>query len=119
MNIGIKRAKSILTSSGDTDLLEQILSILLSTKDETLFKYRESLELKLTAGEEAESSNDVSFDLVLLVKWLKLLSECDKFELMVRFANNKLITDAIDCLEQEGIHKVESTLAKFCLGKKP
>lgn len=116
--IGLKKAKSLLSAAGDTDLLEQILSILCWNREElincpktasvdipaTIFSGVDALQV--TAPEEG-SVNDLKaevpnvLDLKLRVKWLKALSEFDRFELMVRFVSDALLAEAVAILDAQ------------------
>ena len=130
----------MLTSAGDTDLLEQIVSILCWNKAELLSCAKtaavdvpttvfSSIESSLTSAEAAietaqligtadvatTASPSVNvLDIKLRVKWLKAVSEFDRFDLMVRFVSDALLAEAVEILDAQGAVDVSKTRKRYC-----
>ena len=70
-------------------------------------------------GTSTTAVTSKSFDNALLLKWLKALSECDKFPLMVQFASNHLVAAAVDCIGHLATDlgvKSDKAIAKYQAG---
>lgn len=124
--VGLKRIKNILSSGGDTDLLEQVVNILCHNKVEVLRHHAEksaafdkvqavgnaeglfdcvpseSQEVEQYSAAEKQaatpSPEGLLLDLKLRTRWLKAISEFEKFDLMVQFSSQALLTDVVQFL---------------------
>jgi len=102
--------KSILTSTCDADLMEQLLVILTYRKAELIeigdtTRNEESRRLfEGIPSQKLNSNTDIGEDEVVGIKmrtkWLKAISEFDKFDLTIRFVSPTLLSDAADILQR-------------------
>lgn len=79
----------MLSQGGDTDLLEQVLTLVLEDQDD---------------GENS-ADNIVG---VALIDWLKLLSECSQFGMMIQLSSSELLTKVSAKIDSSGIEDVEA-----------
>ena len=77
---------------------------------------------KNKAAEEAEapvrSPEDLLTDMKLRAKWLKTISEFEKFDLMVQFSSQELLRDAVDILSFQTSASAEAARLKYQKGIK-
>lgn len=83
----LEELSAYLMHGADTDLLEQILTILMSS--ETCFP------------EETDNLAEHSMRTKQLVEWLMQLSKFDKFESMMQFASSDIVDKSVKFLEQQ------------------
>lgn len=136
--MGIKKAKSLLSTAGDTDLLEQIVAVLCWNKEQVLVYAKEASHMKIpttmlagieansqvceaeegavnTVGSiDAKSSEKSLFDIELRAKWFKAISGFDRFDLMVRFVSDALLANVVDILDATDSVYVSELKKKYC-----
>jgi hypothetical protein len=116
MHVGLKRIKSVLSSACDADLIEQLIVLLthgtaeLTAKDDdrntttSLTDEEESIRrLPITTPElssTAKNGDDPVVHIKMRVKWLKAISEFDKFDLTIRFMSSLVLSDAVEILQR-------------------
>ena len=81
----------MLSQGGDTDLLEQVLSLVLM--------------------DDLKENDEVSEDFSLL-DWLKLLSECSQFGMMIQLASEELLAK-VEAKLETGSSDVEALKEKY------
>lgn len=64
------------------------------------------------------SPEDLLLDAKLRAKWLKAVSEFDKFSLMVQFSSQELLVDAVEVLSLQSSASARAAAAKYQLGIK-
>jgi hypothetical protein len=120
MHVGLKRIKSVLSSACDADLIEQLIVLLThgtaeltanndddrntttSLTDEEEFIRR--LPKTITTPElssTAKNGDDPVVHIKMRVKWLKAISEFDKFDLTIRFMSSLVLSDAVEILQRD------------------
>lgn len=128
MHVGLKRIKSVLSSACDADLMEQLLVLLTHRTAEltanvardtsTSFTDEEGESIQrlpktITSPElstaknaddpvldTAKNGDDPVVDIKMRIKWLKAISEFDKFDLTIRFVSSLVLSDAIEILQR-------------------
>lgn len=130
-----------MSSAGDTDLLEQVVNILCWNKADlisnanvhgvpvvdtptTVFSASESQQAAITpvesagdnvgAAEKVPAAEPNVLDVKLRVKWLKAVSEFDRFDLMVRFVSATLLADVVEILDAQTVLDVSEIRKKYC-----
>ena len=117
LNVGLKRIKSVLSSACDADLMEQLLVLLTHraaeltanvARDTTAssFEEEESIRRLSKTITSQELSNTVQngeervVDIKMRIKWLKAISEFEKFDLTIRFVSSLVVSDAVEILQR-------------------
>jgi len=118
MHVGLKRIKSVLSSACDADLIEQLIVLLtygtaeltannddrytttsLTDEEESIRRLPKTIttpELSSTA----KNGDDPVVHIKMRVKWLKAISEFDKFDLTIRFMSSLVLSDAVEILQR-------------------
>jgi hypothetical protein len=126
--VGLKRAKSLLSSGADTDLLESIIK-LLTFRREGLVKEmaandpavsmlpietentteqpdgsgdgpHEPVEGTTTTKASDRTDEELLMDARLRVKWFKAIADFDKFDLTRRFLSKELVAEVVSMLRE-------------------
>jgi hypothetical protein len=123
LRLGLKRAKLLLSSGADTDLLEKIISLLV--QDPPLpWKSVEKVECAVDADAAGEGDSgakvektdeDLLSDLKLRLKWLKAIAEFDRFDLTKRFLSASLLSAVVSLLSQQSDADMTVTIDKYSL----
>jgi len=115
LNVGLKRIKSVLSSACDADLMEQLLVLLTHrtaeltatvARDATAFEEEESIrrQSKTITSQElsntAQNGEEAVVDIKMRIKWLKAISEFEKFDLTIRFVSSLVVSDAVEILQR-------------------
>lgn len=120
LNVGLKRIKSVLSSACDADLMEQLLVLLTHrTTELTANVARDTTASSSSSFEEEESTRRLSetitsqelsntvqngeervVDIKMRIKWLKAISEFEKFDLTIRFVSSLVVSDAVEILQR-------------------
>jgi hypothetical protein len=123
LRLGLKRAKSLLSSGADTDLLEKIISLLVQDppfpwKQQSVEKVECAADTD-AAGEGGSGSKvektdeDLLSDLKLRLKWLKAIAEFDRFDLTKRFLSTSLLSAVVNLLSQQSGAEMTATIEKY------
>lgn len=116
MHVGLKRIKSVLCSACDADLIEQLIVLLTHGTAELTANVARNTTTSFTDEEEsirrlpktittpelsstAKNGDDPVVHIKMRVKWLKAISEFDKFDLTIRFMSSLVLSDAVEILQ--------------------
>jgi hypothetical protein len=126
--VGLKRAKSLLTSGADTDLLESIIKLLTFNREGLVKEVavndpavsmlpietenateqpdgsgegpHEPAEGTTTTKASDRTDEELLTDARLRVKWLKAIADFDKFDLTRRFLSKELVVEVVSMLRE-------------------
>jgi hypothetical protein len=123
LRLGLKRAKLLLASGADTDLLEKIISLLvqdspLPWKLQPVEKVESAADTDAAAeggsGTKVDKTDeDLLSDLKLRSKWLKAIAEFDRFDLTKRFLSASLLSAVVSLLSQQSDTDMTATIDKY------
>lgn len=106
----------MLSSACDADLMEQLLVLLThrtaelkanlardttasSDEEEEPIRRLSKTNTSQDPNSTAENVDDPVVDIKMRIKWLKAISEFDKFDLTIRFVSGSVLSDAVEILQ--------------------
>lgn len=105
----------MLSSACDADLMEQLLVLLThrtaeltanvardttaSSDEEEPIRQLSKTSTSQDLSSTAENVDDPVVDIKMRIKWLKAISEFDKFDLTIRFVSGSVLSDAVEILQ--------------------
>jgi len=110
------------TSDATVDKVETVFASVTITASGDSASVGDVAEKSLSALDEVDATaptpQEQLLDLKLRIKWLKAISEFDKFDLMVQFSSQALLKDVVEVLLMQPSASTELVVAKYQKGIK-